>query len=86
MAHKKGASSTKNGRDSISKRLGIKIYGGAIIKAGNIILRQRGLKYKAGKNIICGKDFTLVAKKSGYVLYEFLKFNILKVYLKEFKT
>ena len=84
MAHKKGASSTKNGRDSISKRLGLKLFGGSLIKSGNIIIRQRGLKFKPGENVAYGKDFTLFAKKSGYLIYEKLKGNILKVYIKSF--
>jgi len=58
MAHKKGAGSTKNGRDSQSKRLGVKIFGGANAIAGNILVRQRGLVFKPGENVGCGKDFT----------------------------
>ena len=61
MAHKKGAGSTKNGRDSNSKRLGVKMFGGQIAKAGNIIVRQRGAVIKPGRNVGCGKDFTLFA-------------------------
>jgi large subunit ribosomal protein L27 len=86
MAHKKGATSTKNGRDSKSKRLGVKIFGGSLINAGNIILRQRGFKYNAGENVICGNDFTLIAQKSGYICYEFLKFHILTVRIKAFSS
>lgn len=70
MAHKKGAGSTKNGRDSNSKRLGVKVFGGANICAGSIILRQRGLTVKPGKNVGFGKDFTLFALKSGIVEFE----------------
>ena len=84
MAHKKGASSTKNGRDSISKRLGLKLFGGSLIKSGNIIIRQRGLKFKPGENVASGKDFTLFAKKSGYLIYENFKGNILTVSIKSF--
>jgi len=67
MAHKKGGGSTKNGRDSESKRLGVKKYSGEIIKAGGIIVRQRGTKIHPGANVGCGKDFTLFAKTSGKV-------------------
>ena len=70
MAHKKGAGSTKNGRDSQSKRLGVKVYGGSTIKAGSIIVRQRGLVFKPGQNVGCGKDFTLFALIDGVVTFE----------------
>ena len=70
MAHKKGSGNTKNGRDSISKRLGLKHFGGNFIKSGNIILRQRGLTFKSGKNIGCGKDFTLFAEKTGFLFFK----------------
>jgi large subunit ribosomal protein L27 len=73
MAHKKGAGSTKNGRDSNSNRLGVKIYGGAEVIAGNIIVRQRGLKFKPGNNVGCGKDFTLFALNDGKVEFEFYR-------------
>ena len=79
MAHKKGAGSTKNGRDSNSKRLGVKVFGGSQINAGGIILRQRGLKFKPGYNVECGKDFTLFAVKSGKVEFESLTQSIKKV-------
>jgi large subunit ribosomal protein L27 len=79
MAHKKGASSTKNGRDSESKRLGVKIYGGTFVSAGNIIVRQRGLSFKPGKNVGCGKDFTLFAKNAGKVEYKALTHNVKKI-------
>ena len=69
MAHKKGAGSTKNGRDSHSKRLGVKIYGGQSVKAGNIIVRQRGTVHKPGKNVGIGKDHTLFALKHGTVTF-----------------
>ena len=69
MAHKKGAGSTKNGRDSHSKRLGVKIYGGQSVKAGNIIVRQRGTVHKPGKNVGIGKDHTLFAKCDGKVSF-----------------
>jgi large subunit ribosomal protein L27 len=72
MAHKKGAGSTKNGRDSNAKRLGVKKFGGEIVKAGNIILRQRGMKFKPGKNVGCGKDYTLFALINGTVKFDYL--------------
>jgi len=67
MAHKKGEGSVKNGRDSNSKRLGVKIFGGQPAIAGNIIVRQRGTKYHPGKNVSVGKDFTLFAITDGVV-------------------
>jgi large subunit ribosomal protein L27 len=67
MAHKKGEGSVKNGRDSHSKRLGVKIYGGQPAVAGNIIVRQRGTTYHPGKNIGVGRDFTLFALTDGTV-------------------
>jgi len=69
MAHKKGEGSVKNGRDSRSKRLGVKIYGGQPAIAGNIIVRQRGTVYHPGTNVGIGKDFTLFALKDGIVEY-----------------
>ena len=71
MAHKKGAGSTKNGRDSNSKRLGVKRFGGHFIKAGNILVRQRGMKFKPGINVGCGKDFTLFALKEGTIKFDY---------------
>lgn len=70
MAHKKAGGSTRNGRDSESKRLGVKIYGGQTIKAGSIIVRQRGTKFHPGVNVGCGKDHTLFAKADGVVKFE----------------
>lgn len=67
MAHKKGEGSVKNGRDSQSKRLGVKIYGGQPAIAGNIIVRQRGTQYHPGKNVGVGSDFTLFALTDGIV-------------------
>ncbi|MCP4179265.1 MAG: 50S ribosomal protein L27 [bacterium] len=67
MAHKKGQSSSKNGRDSNPQYLGVKVYGGQSIKAGGIIIRQRGTKFHPGKNVGCGRDFTLFALKDGFV-------------------
>jgi large subunit ribosomal protein L27 len=69
MAHKKGEGSVKNGRDSQSKRLGVKIYGGQPAIAGNIIIRQRGTVYHPGKNVGVGKDFTLFALTDGIVTF-----------------
>jgi large subunit ribosomal protein L27 len=70
MAHKKGEGSVKNGRDSQSKRLGVKIYGGQPAIAGNIIVRQRGTVYHPGKNVGVGKDFTLFALTDGLVEFK----------------
>lgn len=67
MAHKKGEGSVKNGRDSESKRLGVKIFGGQPASAGNIIIRQRGTSYHPGKNVGVGRDFTLFALADGIV-------------------
>ncbi|WWP02652.1 MAG: 50S ribosomal protein L27 [Candidatus Dasytiphilus stammeri] len=67
MAHKKAGGSTRNGRDSHSKRLGIKKFSGEIVKAGNIIVRQRGTKFHAGYNVGCGKDHTLFARVNGKI-------------------
>jgi large subunit ribosomal protein L27 len=70
MAHKKGEGSVKNGRDSQSKRLGVKIFGGQPAIAGNIIIRQRGTSYHPGKNVGVGKDFTLFALTDGIVEFK----------------
>jgi|TARA_B110000444_G_C18749327_1_gene551967 large subunit ribosomal protein L27 len=70
MAHKKGAGSTKNGRDSNSNRLGVKRYGGENVKAGNILVRQRGMNIKPGVNVSYGKDFTLYALEDGVVKFD----------------
>ncbi len=67
MAHKKAAGSTRNGRDSESKRLGVKKFGGEAVIPGNILVRQRGTKFHAGANVGCGKDHTLFAKAEGKV-------------------
>ena len=67
MAHKKGVGSSKNGRESESKRLGVKIFGGQLAIAGNIIVRQRGTKHYPGDNVGIGKDYTLFALKNGVV-------------------
>ena len=70
MAHKKGAGSSKNGRDSESKRLGVKIFGGQAAIAGNIIIRQRGTKHHPGENVGMGKDHTLYALTDGIVTFQ----------------
>ena len=69
MAHKKGQSSSRNGRDSNPKYLGVKAYGGEFVSAGSIIVRQRGTKFHPGKNVGCGKDFTLFALTDGEVAF-----------------
>ena len=69
MAHKKGAGSSRNGRESESKRLGIKLYGGQLVKAGNILVRQRGTVHHPGNNVGMGKDHTLFAKIDGTVKF-----------------
>ena len=71
MAHKKGAGSTKNGRDSNAKRLGVKRFGGEKVRAGNILVRQRGMKFKPGNNVGFGKDFTLFALTEGTVKFDY---------------
>lgn len=70
MAHKKGAGSSRNGRDSESKRLGVKLFGGQVAKAGNIIVRQRGTKHNPGLNVGIGKDHTLFALTNGEVEFK----------------
>ncbi|MGB3622699.1 50S ribosomal protein L27 [Ketobacter sp. MCCC 1A13808] len=70
MAHKKAGGSTRNGRDSESKRLGVKRYGGQVVKAGNIIVRQRGTQFHPGVNTGLGKDHTIYAKVDGVVKFQ----------------
>ena len=70
MAHKKGQGSVKNGRDSASKRLGVKAFGGEVVSAGSIIVRQRGSKFVAGRNVGTGRDWTLFALKDGAVKFD----------------
>ena len=70
MAHKKAGGSSRNGRDSQSKRLGVKLFGGQLALPGNIITRQRGTQYHPGQNVGCGKDYTLFAKAEGHVVFE----------------
>ncbi len=69
MAHKKAGGSTRNGRDSESKRLGVKKFGGETVKAGNILVRQRGTHFHAGANVGCGRDHTLFATAAGAVVF-----------------
>ena len=69
MAHKKAGGSSRNGRDSVSKRLGVKKFGGEQVLAGNIIVRQRGSTFHAGKNVRAGRDFTLFATEAGKVQF-----------------
>ena len=70
MAHKKGQGSVKNGRDSVSKRLGVKEFGGTLVSAGSILVRQRGSKFLAGLNVGTGRDWTLFALKGGAVKFD----------------
>tara|TARA_A100001015_G_scaffold321681_1_gene454017 strand:+ start:373 stop:627 length:255 start_codon:yes stop_codon:yes gene_type:complete len=75
MAHKKGKGSTKNGRDSQSKRLGVKHFGGELVSAGSIIVRQRGTKFLPGHNTGLGNDFTIYSKVNGTVKFTYTKRN-----------
>nr|YP_010619785.1 Ribosomal protein L27 [Symphyocladia marchantioides]WAX03798.1 Ribosomal protein L27 [Symphyocladia marchantioides] len=79
MAHKKGSGSTKNGRDSNSKKLGVKKYGGEIVKPGQIIVRQRGSKFKLGQNVNQGKDYTIYSIVNGIVHFEVSNKNKRKI-------
>jgi large subunit ribosomal protein L27 len=85
MAHKKGAGSSRNGRDSQSKRLGVKLFGGQIAKAGNIIVRQRGTKHNPGLNVGLGKDHTIFALIDGEVEFKRKTDNKTYVSVKELK-
>ena len=73
MAHKKGGGSSRNGRDSQSQRLGVKKYGGEVVRSGNILVRQHGTHIKPGLNVGVGKDFTLFAMIDGVVVYEVIR-------------
>jgi large subunit ribosomal protein L27 len=73
MAHKKGGGSTRNGRDSESKRLGVKKFGGELVRSGNIIVRQRGTKIKPGINVGLGRDYTIFATIDGEVKFETIR-------------
>ena len=75
MAHKKGGGSSRNGRDSQSQRLGVKIFGGQRVRSGNILVRQRGTRIKPGRNVGKGKDDTLFATVDGIVIYETIRDN-----------
>ncbi len=75
MAHKKGGGSSRNGRDSRAKRLGIKKYGGEAVHMGHIIVRQRGMRIKPGTNVRVGKDYTLFATADGFVRFEHIRGN-----------
>ena len=85
MAHKKGAGSSRNGRDSQSKRLGVKLFGGQVVKAGNIIVRQRGTVHNPGLNVGIGKDHTLFALIDGEVEFKRKRDNKTYVSVKELK-
>ncbi len=85
MAHKKGAGSSRNGRDSHSKRLGVKLFGGQTAKAGNIIVRQRGTRHNPGLNVGLGKDHTLFALIDGEIEFKRRKDNKTYVSVKELK-
>ena len=86
MAHKKGVGSSKNGRESASKRLGVKIYGGQVAKAGNILVRQRGTVHHAGENVGMGKDHTLFALIDGTVMFRRRKDNRSFISVQPFAT
>ena len=86
MAHKKGVGSSKNGRESESKRLGVKIFGGQTARAGNIIVRQRGTVHNAGENVYLGKDHTLHAMVDGIVTFSKKKDNKSFVSVSPFKN
>ncbi len=73
MAHKKGGGSSRNGRDSESKRLGVKKYGGEVVRAGNILVRQRGTRIQPGPNVGVGRDHTLFATTDGIVKFEYVR-------------
>jgi len=73
MAHKKGGGSSRNGRDSESKRLGVKKYGGEVVRAGNILVRQRGTRIQPGTNVGVGRDHTLFATTDGIVKFEYVR-------------
>ncbi|BAP58683.1 50S ribosomal protein L27 [Candidatus Tachikawaea gelatinosa] len=81
MAHKKAGGSTRNGRDSHSKRLGVKCFGGEKVKAGSIIVRQRGTKFHAGNNVGLGRDHTIYAIKTGEIQFKKQKSKKNKTYI-----
>jgi large subunit ribosomal protein L27 len=73
MAHKKGGGSSRNGRDSAGQRLGVKKFGGEQVRAGNILVRQRGTRFQPGTNVGIGRDYTLFATIDGYVKFEYVR-------------
>jgi large subunit ribosomal protein L27 len=73
MAHKKGGGSSRNGRDSQSQRMGVKKFGGERVRAGNILVRQRGTQFQPGNNVGMGRDYTLFAMTDGYVKFEYVR-------------
>lgn len=79
MAHKKGQGSSRNGRDSPGQRLGVKVFGGQVVKSGNIIIRQCGTRFLPGENVGMGKDFTLFAKSDGIVRFAWVSRDKKKV-------
>ncbi len=86
MAHKKGGGSSRNGRDSQSKRLGVKKYAGEFVRSGNILVRQRGTKIKPGQNVGLGKDHTIFATMDGIVLFETIRDGRKRVSVTPVKT
>ncbi len=86
MAHKKAGGSTRNGRDSQGQRLGIKKFGGELVRCGNILVRQHGTKYHAGKNVGIGRDYTLFALVDGNVSFQTFAGNKVKVHVKPFQS
>jgi len=79
MAHKKGKGSSRNGRDSNAQYLGVKVYGDQAVRAGGIIIRQRGTSYKPGRNVGLGKDYTIFSKIDGIVKFEYPKKKVRQV-------
>lgn len=86
MAHKKGVGSSKNGRESHSKRLGVKLFGGEIAQAGNILVRQRGTRHNAGRNVGVGRDHTLFALTDGQVVFRKTRDNKSYVHIEPLAT
>jgi large subunit ribosomal protein L27 len=82
MAHKKGTGSAKNGRDSNSQRLGVKVYGGQSVRPGNIIVKQRGMHFKPGVNVMLAKDYSIFAIANGIVVFEPLPGNRKRISVK----
>ena len=86
MAHKKGGGSSRNGRDSNSKRLGVKKYAGEFVRSGNILVRQRGTRIKPGQNVGVGRDHTLFSTADGFVNYETIRFGRKRVSVVSLET